>query len=361
MAEIREALRLQPENANIRNNLGTALRDFGRHEEAEDTWRDVLARDPQNAPAHFNLGTMLLAKGDFAAGWPEFEWRDRVPGSHPRNFAQPRWTGEALNDSVLLIHAEQGFGDTIQFCRYVALAARRARIVLEVPRPLLRLLGDLEGVEQIIARGDPLPTFHAHCPMLSLPGVLGTTLDSIPAAIPYLKTPRSPEWQARLDRLAGLRVGLCWAGSRAYSHDQWRSLAVTDLIDLAAVPGVTLVSLQKNPPQPVPSELNLHDWTDGISDFADTAALIAQLDLVISVDTAIAHLAAALGKPVWLLNRFDADWRWLRNRDDSPCTQRCSSSANPRPATGPACCNMSPLPWQPGRTMRDRPEVSILS
>ena len=189
MAEIREALRLQPENANIRNNLGTALRDLGRHEEAEDIWRDVLARDPQNAPAHFNLGTMMLAKGDFAAGWPEFEWRDRVPGSQPRNFAQPRWTGEALDGGVVLIHAEQGFGDTIQFCRYVALAARRARIVLEVPGPLLRLLGDLEGVEQIIARGDALPAFHAHCPMLSLPGVLGTTLDSIPAAIPYLKTP----------------------------------------------------------------------------------------------------------------------------------------------------------------------------
>ena len=318
LAEIREALRLQPENANIRNNLGTVLRDLGRDDEAEDTWRDVLARDPDNAPAHFNIGTMKLAKGDFAAGWPEFEWRDRVPGSQPRNFAQPRWTGETLDGGTVLIHAEQGFGDTIQFCRYAALAAQRARIVLEVPGPLLRLLGNLEGVAQIVTRGNPLPAFHAHCPMLSLPAVLGTTLHSIPAASLYLKAPHSPEWQARLRHLPGLRVGLCWAGSSTYSHDRWRSLAVANLADLAAVPGTSLVSLQKNPPQPVPSDLNLHDWTGEFSDFADTAALIAQLDLVISVDTAIAHLAGALGKPVWLLNRFDADWRWLRNRDDSP-------------------------------------------
>jgi tetratricopeptide (TPR) repeat protein len=318
LGEIGDALRLQPENADIRNNLGAVLRDLGRHAAAEAAWQDVLARDPQNAPAHFNIGTMLLAKGDFAAGWPEFEWRDRVPGSHPRDFAQPRWAGEALDGGVVLIHAEQGFGDTIQFCRYVALAARRARIVLEVPRPLLRLLGNLEGAEQIIARGDPLPEFHAHCPMLSLPGLLDTTLASIPAATPYLQAPHSLEWQARLQHLEGLRVGLCWAGSRAYSHDRWRSLAVADLTDLAAVPGVALISLQKDPPQPVPSDLNLHDWTEEFSDFADTAALVAQLDLVISVDTAIAHLAGALGKPVWLLNRFDADWRWLRNRHDSP-------------------------------------------
>jgi tetratricopeptide (TPR) repeat protein len=323
--ELRAALALQPDNADIHANLGTVLRGLGRFDAAEDCWHQALARDPQHAGAHFNLGTALLAKGDFASGWPQFEWRDRVPGSHQRRFSQPRWTGEKLDDGVVLIHAEQGFGDTIQFARFVALAASRTRVVLEAPLPLVRLLSTLcgadqivlRGADQIIARGEALPRFDAHCPLLSLPGLLGTTLETIPAGVPYLQPPQGGMWQERLNRTGGLRVGLCWAGRSDYREDRWRSLPAAAL-SVLAVPGVTFVCLQKNASQPAPPDLNLLDWTDELADFADTAALIAQLDLVISVDTAVAHLAGALGKPVWLLNRFDADWRWLRGRTDSP-------------------------------------------
>ncbi len=365
LPEIRHALHLQPDNANILNNLATILRDLGHPDEAECTWRDAIARDPHNPSAHFNLGTALLAKGDFAAGWPEFEWRDRVPGARPRDFPQPRWTGEPLGDRVLLIHAEQGFGDTIQFCRYVPLAARHARIVLEVPQPLIRLLGTLAGVEHLIplplaggeriippplaggGKGEgptqslpskPIIPFSAHCPLLSLPHLFGTTLDTIPAEVPYLippplagggkregskpdtlfTAPDDPSWTDRIANLPGRPIGLCWAGSRAYSQDRWRSLPAEALALLAAIPGLSFVSLQKDLSEPAAAGLHLHDWTEHLTDFAETAALISRLDLVISVDTAVAHLAGALGKPVWLLNRFEPDWRWLRDRNDSP-------------------------------------------
>ncbi len=320
LQEFQRALQLQPDNHAIRNNLAIVLRDLGYPEQAEETWRQVLADAPLFPSAHFNLATLLLSRGDFATGWAEFEWRDRMPGARPRSFSQPRWRGEPLGyprgDGVLLIHAEQGLGDTLQFCRFVLLATKRSRVVLEVPSTLVRLLARLEQVDRVVAQGDPLPAFQAHCPMLSLPAIFGTGADTIPADIPYLTAPASSLWASRVNALRGLRVGLCWAGNRTYSHDRWRSLSPAACEALSAVPGVSFVSLLKDPRESVPGWL--HDWTADLSDFADTASLIAELDLVISVDTAVAHLAGTLGKPVWLLNRFVADWRWLRDRDDSP-------------------------------------------
>jgi tetratricopeptide (TPR) repeat protein len=315
--ELQTAVQRQPDSPDILSNLGGVLRDLGRAEEAEVTWRKVLARDPSHASAHFNLGAVLLARGDFAAGWAKFEWRDRVPGRRPREFTQPRWRGEELGGGVLLIHAEQGFGDAIQFCRYVPMAARRGRIVLEMPGPLVRLMQGLSGVDRVIAQGGALPRIDVHCPMLSLPHVFGTTVETIPADVPYVQAPESALWKSRVGGLAGLRVGLCWAGSAGYRYDRWRSLTSGELVALAGVPEVSLVSLQKDPGHSVPPELKLHDWSAELRDFADTAALIAELDLVISVDTAVAHLAGALGKPVWLLNRFDPDWRWMQGGERS--------------------------------------------
>jgi hypothetical protein len=218
----------------------------------------------------------------------------------------------------LLIHAEQGFGDSIQFCRYAPLAAKRGfRVILEVQEPLVRLLHDAPGVDLVLCRGADLPAFDLHCPLLSLPLALGTTLTTIPAVPSWLAV--KPEiWRTRLASLSGpgLRIGLAWAGKASNMADRRRSMAPARLAPLFAVPGLQFVCLQQAGPKP--TGLPLIDFMHEMTDFADTAAVIANLDLVISVDTAVAHLAASLGKPVWLLDRFDACWRWLDGRRDSP-------------------------------------------
>ncbi|HWK47275.1 MAG TPA: tetratricopeptide repeat-containing glycosyltransferase family protein [Stellaceae bacterium] len=327
----REALRLRPELAEAHNNLGIALRDRARLDEAEAAYRMALALRPDYPEAHHNLATLLLLAGRLTEAWPEYEWRGLVKGNgYPsaRGFPHPRWGGEVLGARVLLVHAEQGFGDTLQFCRYVPLAGARGRVVLEVPGGLVRLVSGLPGVERVVATGDALPDFDVECPLLSLPGVFGTTLETIPASVPYLAADPTAVamWRARLAALPGLRVGLVWAGDpRRYmggglAIDRRRSLVLEQLAPLVGIEGVSFVSLQKGEAaaQACPEGLVLHDWTGELGDFADTAGLVAALDLVISVDTSVAHLAGALGKPVWLLNRYDTCWRWLLGRDDSP-------------------------------------------
>jgi hypothetical protein len=245
-----------------------------------------------------------------------------------RSFAQPQWRGEESAGRILLIHAEQGFGDTLQFCRYATLAAERGlRVVLEAQSPLVRLLQGLPGVDRVIARGEALPAFDLHCPMLSLPLALGVTLENIRRFEPYLHADpaQAATWRTRLAEMTGPvpRIGLVWAGNPR-NHlrglaavDRRRSLAPNLLAPIFNVPGLRLLSLQKDGPL-APVEFPLIDFMHEMQDFADTAALIANLDLVISVDTAVAHLAAALGKPVWLLDRYDACWRWFTGRRDSP-------------------------------------------
>jgi hypothetical protein len=280
--------------------------------------------------------------GRFEEGWKEFEWRWKKKAFSGRNFSAPLWRGEAIGDRTILLHAEQGLGDTLQFCRYALLIACSARIILEVQAPLVRLLSRLPGVMQIVARDDNLPPFDLHCPLMSLPHLFGTTLDTIPAATPYLSADPAlaANWQERLAGLDGLRIGLVWAGGQrldpaAAAVDRRRSTALKALAPLGEVSGVRFVSLQKDGPAAQaadpPHDLMLHDFTTDLHDFEDTAALIVNLDLVISVDTAVAHLAGALGKPVWLLNRFDTDWRWLLNRDDSPWYPTLRQFRQPRP------------------------------
>ena len=273
----------------------------------------------------------LLARGDLAAGWDEYEWRWKTPQmvNYQRGFAQPLWLGEPAEGRTLLIYAEQGFGDTLQFCRYVPMAAERgARIILEVPRHLFRLMHSLPGVTQVVAHGETLPPFDLQCPMLSLPLALGTTtLEAIPATVPYLHadTMQVAAWRARLAAMGhqGVRVGLVWAGSPrkqlaiASALDRRRSIAPERLAPLFTLPGVQFFSLQKDGPAP-PAEFALLDVMHEMGDFADTAGLIANLDLVISVDTSVAHLAGALGKPVWVMDRSDPCWRWLVGRSGSP-------------------------------------------
>jgi tetratricopeptide (TPR) repeat protein len=342
LACYREALALGPDVAETHNNLGSALQQLGRLDEAIACYRSALQLDPELPDGHFNLALALLARGDMAEGWREHEWRWKTPQLRMarRDFAHPQWRGEAAPGRTLLIHAEQGFGDTLQFCRYAPLAAARGpRVILEVPKPLVRLLRCLSGVDQVVAFGETLPPFDLHCPMLSLPLALRTTLETVPGTTPYLQADpaRVEAWQARLIAGAGRapRVGLVWAGNpRNHSPelaatDRRRSLPPERLASLFDVPGVRFFSLQKAGPL-APESFSLADFMAEMEDFADTAALVANLDLVISVDTAVVHLAAALGKPVWVLDRFDSCWRWLGRRD-SPWYPTLRLYRQPRP------------------------------
>ena len=325
-----KALALRRDYPEALNNLGNALKDARRLDEAVVTYKKAVSLRPDDAEFHHNLSIALLSLGRFDEGWREYEWRwkSKQLSRAYRAFAQPEWRGEAGEGRTLLIHAEQGFGDTLQFCRYAPLAKERGlRVIISVPAPLKRLIQSLDGVEEIVISGDVLAHFDLHCPMMSLPSAFHTTVETIPARIPYL-SPDSADvarWRDRVAALAddSLKVGLFWAGAlRATSPDliatdRKRSVAPEILAPLMHVPGVRFFSLQKGGPR-CPDAFHLIDWMADCHDFADTAALIMNMDLVIGVDTAVAHLAGALGKPVWLLNRFNSCWRWLVERDDSP-------------------------------------------
>jgi len=326
----RKAIDLRPDFPEAHNNLGTALRAQQRLDEAVTCYRRAIDLNPDYTDAHNNLALVLLARGDLEAGWQEYEWRWKTPHAirTRRDFAQPQWRGEPAEGRTLLIHAEQGFGDTLQFCRYAPLAATGGLVVvLEVPKPLVRLLRGLPGVDQVVVQGEALPQFDLHCPMLSMPLALGTAITTIPSAAPYLhaEAAQVAAWRTRLAAMEnrGPRIGVAWAGNprthlpAAAAADRRRSIAPDRLEPLFDLPGLHFFSLQKDGPA-APKHFPLTDFMNEMGDFADTAALIANLDLVVSVDTAVAHLAAALGKPVWLLDRFDPDWRWLVGRRDSP-------------------------------------------
>src|SRR5580658_181258 len=317
----RAALRLDPVYPEAHNNLATSLRGQGRWEEAIEHCRRAVAQAPDHADAHYNLAWSLLLAGHYREGWREFEWRWRLEGGKgARTFDVPLWRGEPLGDRVLLLHAEQGAGDSFLFCRYVLLAARLGRVILEVPQPLVGLLAGLPGLAGIYPAGSTLPAFHLHCPLLSLPLAFGTEIGTIPAEVPYLHADpdRVACWQRRLAPHPGPRFGLVWAGNPAQRDDRRRSIAPARFAPLAEVPGLTLVSLQKRRGDPQPAGLDLFDPTADLVDYAETAALIEALDLVIGVDTGVVHLAGALGKPVWVLNRFEPYFVWLVDRTDSP-------------------------------------------
>jgi Tfp pilus assembly protein PilF len=314
------ALALAPSHIDALNNRGIALFDFNRRDEALTCFDRVLALEPDHAHAHWNKAQVLLLAGDFARGWIEHEWRFASNPVLGRSFAQPFWHGDtSIEGKTILLHAEQGLGDTIQFCRYAPMvAAHGARVVLEVQRPLVELMRTLDGPADVVARGDALPAFDLHCPLLSLPLAFGTEFATIPARTPYLTAP-ARDWDSRLG-VKRPRIGLVWSGNPGHKRDAARSIpfyALMPVLDADA----TFVSLQKDvrsSDAAVLKQTKIVDVADELSTFADTASLIAGLDLVISVDTSVAHLAGALGKPLWLLLPQVPDWRWLMDRDDSP-------------------------------------------
>ena len=329
----RRAIALRPDYVEAMNNLGLALQSTGQDEAALALFAEVLARQPQNAKARLSAGMIRLLTGDFAQGWADYEARWAELEARDRGI--PRWDGSEGAGRSILVWQEQGLGDTLQFCRYVPLlAARGWRVTLDVQKPLLRLLGRLEGAVAVTeGTGLEARDFDAQCPLVGLPLHFGTRLDSIPAALPYLSADPddSARWARRLAEAGlpaagqALRVGLVWAGNSYRGSpfltlaDRRRSIALDRLAPVLAVPGIAFVSLQKElKPGDDPAASGLIDVMEEVRDFADTAAIVAALDLVIAVDTSTLHLAAAMGKPVWLLNRFDTCWRWLRGRDDSP-------------------------------------------
>jgi TPR repeat/Glycosyltransferase family 9 (heptosyltransferase) len=322
----RQAIALKPNYAEAYSNLGLALQAMGQLDEAIGAYRQAIALNNNFPDAHYNLALMLLLQGDFQRGWQEYEWRWKCKDfpSFRRNFTQPLWDGGPLETRTLLLHAEQGLGDAIQFIRYLPLVAQRGgRIIIECQAELQRLLRTMPVKCQIVTCGEPLPVFDLHSPLLSLPSVFGTTLDNVPKTVPYLHAAAQDAkiWQQRLDgHLPIVKVGLVWAGN--LKPNRIRSIKLSSLAPLGQVPGVRFFSLQKGEASaqartPL-AGMEFVDWTAELKDFADTAALIANLDLVITVDTAVAHLAGAMGKPVWTLLPFVPDWRWLLEREDSP-------------------------------------------
>jgi Flp pilus assembly protein TadD len=312
----------------VQLGLGGALHDLGRLRDAVAAFRRAQALDPDNGEAHRSEALSLLLDGDFAAGWAKWEWRWRTPDMELRRRDEAPWQGDDLGGRTILLYAEQGLGDTIQFARYAPLvAARGGRVILQAQRPLLDLLRSLGGVGELVAARQTAPRFDVQAPLLSLPGILGTRLETIPAIVPYLtaEPTRVARWAERIDATAGRRVGLVWAGNPRHWRDRMRSLPTRQLLKLlthGSTPDDTRwFSLQVGAAAADLATLapaRVIDLAPLLTDFAETAAAIMTLDLVISVDTSVAHLAGALGKPVWLLLPFSPDYRWLLGRADSP-------------------------------------------
>ena len=315
----RQALAFSPDLAAAHNSLGDTLRNRKAFDEAEVSLRRALQLAPGLAEAQVNLAFTLLQTGREAEGWAAYEHRWKAaPWVHqPRNLPGLPWRGEALAGQSILLQAEQGLGDTLQFARYATLFPPQAHVVLRVQRPLVRLLQGLPGIGSVEAMEEAPPPVDRHAHLLSLPHHFRHLP---PPAVPYLaaEPSRVASWRERLAHLPGARVGLVWAGSPGMAADARRSIPLPLLEPLADVAGVSFVSLQRGVAGDAPSSLPMERPTMAGEGFEDTAALVMALDLVISVDTAVLHLTGGLGQPVWLLNRFDSCWRWQEGRDDSP-------------------------------------------
>ncbi|WP_372400557.1 tetratricopeptide repeat protein (plasmid) [Azospirillum sp. HJ39] len=321
------AIAVDPGFAGGYANHGNARLNQNRLDAAILSFRRAIAVDPAGPDSRRNLGMALLVAGRFEEGWREYEWRLRCKDA-PTHAAmpKPRWDGSPLDGHRILLHGEQGLGDALQFCRYVPLvAARGGRVLLGLPAPLERVMAGLPGVERFVTGQLPTDAFDLHLPMLSLGEVFGTQMDTIPHRVPYLSAEPAlvARWAERLRAAAGgLKVGIVWAGSPTHGNDRNRSIGLAPFARLAAIPGVTLVSIQKGPTEGLaanpPGGFPILNLSPDIRDFADTAAIMAGLDLVICVDTSVAHLAGALGVPVWVFIPFAPDWRWMLDREDSP-------------------------------------------
>lgn len=317
------ALALKPDYAEAHFNKAIALQGAGELDAALAAYDRAIAADPGHVDAHWNKSLVLLLLGRYEEGWALYEWRWKR--KRTREFAAPAWGGgEPLEGRTILLHAEQGFGDALQFCRYAPLVARRgARVLLEVPPELVAVMRSLAGVERVIARGEPLPAFDLHSPLLSLPHAFHTDLAHVPSDVPYLHAmpEKRARWREKLGPATKRRVGVLWSGRPAQTDDYKRSMCLEDLAPLLSM-DCDFVSLQKEvrgrDRPALEAHANLRHFGDQLEDFGDTAALCEAMDLIVSVDSSVAHLAGALGKPLWVMLAAIPDWRWLLERDDCP-------------------------------------------
>ncbi|MBT6094202.1 MAG: glycosyltransferase [Rhodospirillaceae bacterium] len=322
-AELRAALAAEPENFEAKAYLARTLDALGKSDDAIALYRKALDVQPDNAATHLLLAQALLTAGHYAEGWDEYEWRYKGESGQPfPNIDAPLWDGEPLDGRTLLVVGEQGFGDVLQFVRLLALVKALGgggKLSLACSAPLARLLDGVPGVDHLFQDWRRAGAFDCFCPLSSLPRVLGLTADTIPADVPYITAdPRQVRrWEKRLGQTDAKRIGLCWAGRPTHPNDRYRSLPF-DLLNRALPRGPTYVSLQKGERATDVAGSRVKDLSPRLHDFADTAAVLENLDLVITVDTSIAHLAGAMGKPVWVLVPYVPDWRWGRDEETTP-------------------------------------------
>ena len=318
-----------PQDAEAFHNLANVYDALGRSDEALASFERAIAIEPQRAEAHFARALVLLARGEYAQGWKEYDWRWKVGAFNApaRRFAQPMWQGEPRDGQTILLHGETGLGDTLMFVRYASLVAERcATVVLECQPQLKSLLAKVKGVGQIVAQGDALLAFDAHSPFIALPRVLGTTLETIPWSGPYVHADPAlvAEWRSRIASgdPGRVKVGLVWATNPENPSSVKKSLALQTFAPLAAVPRLEVYSLQKGPAAgelaSAPPGLEITDLGPHLRDFADTAAVASLLELIITVDTSVAHLSGAMGLPTWVVLSHSPDWRYHLQRSDNP-------------------------------------------
>ena len=322
-ASHRRAVELTPDEANAHYNLGLSLRDLGDNDEALACFKTTLELNPDHPDCRWDRSLSLLQKGEFKEGFEEYEWRWKLAGNPPSDFTQPLWDGSEFKGKTILLYQEQGFGDMIHFARYIPLVKEKGgAVIVETQPELARLFSTIEGVGQVVNKGSDLPKFDVHLPMMSLARVFGTTLETVPAAIPYLKPPEAHA--AKLPATLGdsRKIGIAWASHPTHKNDSRRSCPFRHFIELTGVTDTRLYSLQTGPAVADITENRcealITDIGSKMRDFAETAGVIAELDLVVTVDTAIAHLAGALGKPAWVALSYPGDWRWMQGRDDNP-------------------------------------------
>jgi tetratricopeptide (TPR) repeat protein len=360
VASYRQALAIKPDHADTHNNLGLSLQDLNRHEEAIGCFEIAQAIKPDHVDAHLNEGLARLALGDYATGWKKYAWRHLTANfSHGKKRPpQPLWLGNwDVSGKTVLLHGEQGLGDTIMFARYVPLVAQRgAQVILAVQRPLAALMATLKGGSIVRGQGEPVPPFDGFCPLPTLPLAFRTSVETIPADVPYLSAPadRLAKWRPVLEAVPRPRIGLMWAGAQSPRYR--RTIPLRLLLPLFELREFHFVTLQKELPEEDAPILDSTGMTTFLgeqqADLADAAAMIAMLDVVITIDTSIANLAGAMGKPTWVLLPFSADWRWLVGRENSPWYPSARLFRQPAPGDWPSVVT------QVAKALRERREAA---